>query len=161
MRALRLFFSIHAAWLAVSLAAVAAEGPPSGLGAAMNYQLHCEGCHKADGTGQPGFIPRFTGVIGGLLAAPSGRDYLARVPGVAQSLLSDGDTAAVLNWILRTYDPAGIPADFRPYRAGDIARARRAPLSDATVHRQRLVNGLAGPGIDADRDSQPAPLTAN
>lgn len=156
MLARSLLFFVHTTWLAASVAVVAAEGPPTGLDAAMNYQLHCEGCHKADGSGQPGFIPRFTGEIGGLLAAPSGRDYLMRVPGVSQSLLSDGDTAAVLNWILRTYDPAGIPAGFRPYRAGDIARARRQPLSDATLQRQRLIQDIAGRDRGADRSQLPA-----
>jgi len=65
----------------------------------VNFQLHCMGCHLADGSGQPGRVPSVRRSLILFSTSPEGRDYVIRVPGVAQSPLSDEDTAALLNWM--------------------------------------------------------------
>ncbi|MBL8265114.1 c-type cytochrome, partial [Steroidobacter sp.] len=41
--------------------------------AALNYMLHCQGCHKDDGSGQPGYVPDLRGSIARFLHVPEGR----------------------------------------------------------------------------------------
>ncbi len=109
---------------------------------AMNYRLHCEGCHQQDGSGQPGYIPELRGNVSRFLAIPEGRVYLARVPGTAQSLLSDTERAEVLNYIVRSFDGDHLPADFTPYHAEELARWRYDALSQPSVVRASLVAQL-------------------
>ena len=116
-------------------------------GPAMNYRLHCEGCHKQDGSGQPGFVPDFRGTLSRFLALPEGRAYLARVPGTAQSLLTDEERAAVLNWIVTTMDPGNVPADFQPYSESEVAQWRYDALSTPLRERARLLAQLDGVGV--------------
>jgi cytochrome c2 len=110
---------------------------------AMNYLLNCQGCHKADGSGQPGYVPDFRGSVARFLTLPEGRAYLGRVPGTAQSLLSDSDRAEVLNWIVAKFDPTHVPATFVPYISAELAVYRREPLSRAGAERLRLIARLA------------------
>ena len=121
--------------------------------AAMNFRLHCEGCHKADGTGQPGYIPVLRGNVARFLSSSAGREYIARVPGTAQSLLSDGERAEVLNWVVRTFDPGHLPADFAPYTASELARWRFDPISQPGIVRAslsaELVPGQGAPAVSA------------
>jgi cytochrome c2 len=125
--------SLRAGMLLFAAVWPACAGTPSG-----NYLLHCQGCHKADGSGQPGYVPDFRGSAARFLAIPAGRAYLGRVPGTAQSLLDDASRAAVLNWIVSTFDRVHVPADFAPYTAAEMALYRRAPLSQASAERNRL-----------------------
>ena len=110
--------------------------------AAMNYRLHCEGCHQQDGSGQPGYIPDLRENVSRFLAIPEGRVYLARVPGTAQSLLSDTERAEVLNYIVRSFDKDHLPVDFVPYRAEEIAKWRYDALSQPSVVRASLIAQL-------------------
>jgi cytochrome c2 len=110
---------------------------------AMNYLLNCQGCHTADGSGQPGYVPDFRESVARFLVIPQGREYLGRVPGASQSLLSDPDRAAVLNWILVTFDAKHVPASFKPYTAAEMAVYRQDPLSHAETERGRLLQRIA------------------
>jgi len=125
----------------VALAAVIGIAPLAGAasGPALDYTLNCEGCHRADGTGTPGSVPALRGSVARVLAAPGGREYLARVPGVAQAPLDDAALAAVLNWLLEHFDHAHVPADFTPYDAAEVARLRKQPLVDVEGTRARLL----------------------
>jgi len=108
----------------------------------VNYQLQCMGCHTADGSGQPGRVPSVRGSLGQLAVTPEGRNFLIRVPGVAQSPLDDADTAAVLNWMIdELSDPR--PARFDRFTAEEVARWRRQPLTDVSAARARLLTGSA------------------
>jgi cytochrome c len=107
--------------------------------APMNYRLHCEGCHKEDGSGQPGYIPALRGNVARFLSTEEGRMYLARVPGTAQSLLTDSERADVLNYIVRSFDADHLPAGFEPYRPEELARWRYDALSQPSVVRARLI----------------------
>lgn len=79
------------------------------------------------------FMSRFLSVEGG-------REYLVRVPGVALSPLGDKELAELLNWSLATFDPANMPADFKPYTAAEMAALRKRPLrTDAAAARAVVV----------------------
>lgn len=126
----------------VSLLAAAAQANAGHYDAAMNYRLNCEGCHKADGSGQPGYVPDFRNSVARFLSTPEGRAYLASVPGTAQSLLTDEERAQVLNWIVRTFDPDHLPADFDPYTAAEAAQWRYNAQSRPGIVRTNLLAQL-------------------
>jgi mono/diheme cytochrome c family protein len=105
----------------------------------VNYQLQCMGCHTADGAGQPGRVPSVRDSLGRLALTPEGRSYLIRVPGVAQSPLSDADTAAVLNWMIKTLSDSP-PDRFDAFTAEEVARWRHQPLAEVSAARAALLS---------------------
>jgi len=111
----------------------AASGP------ALDYTLECAGCHRADGAGTPGSVPALRDSVARFLAVPGGREYLARVPGVAQAPLDDAALAAVLGWLLVEFDRAHVPAGFVAYTAEEVGRLRKQPLLDVEAVRKLLV----------------------
>jgi mono/diheme cytochrome c family protein len=117
------------------LAAVAA---PALAGPRSDYLLHCAGCHLADGRGSPGAVPSLAGPLGGIVASPAGRDYLARVPGAAQAPISDEALAAVLNWLLLEFNRETLPPGFRPLTGSEVARSRARVLADPLKLRREL-----------------------
>ena len=123
---------------AASLAAAAEVAGP-----ALDYTLNCQGCHRADGAATPGSIPALAGSVGKFLRVPGGREYLARVPGVAQAPLDDAATAAVLNWVLERFGRDDVPADFARYTAAEVGRLRRSPLTDVERVRRELIEAIA------------------
>jgi hypothetical protein len=104
----------------------------------VNYQLRCMGCHLPDGSGQPGRVPSIRRSLVLFSASPEGREYVVRVPGVAQSPLSDEDTAALLNWMARNLSDIKIPPDFADYSQAEIRRMRPHPLAQVSAVRARL-----------------------
>lgn len=110
----------------------------------QHYILQCQGCHRADGTGNRTNTPPMAGIVARFLAVEGGREYLARVPGVATAALGDEDLAALLNWTLLRFDAAHVPADFRPYTAAEIGAWRKHPLrTEAPRVRAALVARMA------------------
>lgn len=119
-----------------------AGGPPAGAAPPQqHWVLHCMGCHRPDGRGAPGRVPSLAGVAR-FLRVPEGRAYLVRVPGTAQAPLDDAAVAALLEWMLRRFDPDGIPAGHAPYTAEEVARLRATPLLDADATRRALLAEL-------------------
>lgn len=108
-----------------------------------NYLLHCRGCHLADGRGVPPEVPTLINVIGRLVAIAGGREYVVRVPGVAQTSLSDKDLAEVLNYVMVELNAATLPADFKPFTAEEIATYRPRVLADPARHRAKLLSSAA------------------
>ena len=104
----------------------------------LDYTLHCQGCHQAGGIGLEGSVPELKDSVARLVSLPGGREYIARVPGVAQSQLDDAAVAALLNWLLAYFDPAHLPADFRPFTAEEVGPLRRSPLVHASEVRAAL-----------------------
>jgi hypothetical protein len=80
------------------------------------------------------------------MRASEGRDYVLRVPGAANSVLSDTQLAAVLNWLAERYAPAGEPRP-TPFTVEEVARARRTPLADVKATRREVVRTLAASGV--------------
>jgi hypothetical protein len=104
----------------------------------VNYQLRCMGCHLPDGSGQQGRVPSIRRSLVLFSASPEGREYVVRVPGVAQSPLSDEDTAALLNWMARNLSDVSITPGFADYSEAEIHRMRARPLVQVSALRARL-----------------------
>lgn len=130
MRVLTAAAAIALSWAAVSTA--------WGYQPAVNYQLNCMGCHLADGSGQMGRVPSIRRSLVLFSAFPEGRNFVVRVPGVAQSPLSDADTAALLNWMARNLSDVQIPPRFADYSAAEIHGSRDRPLVKVGAIRERL-----------------------
>lgn len=128
--------------------AVATDGP-------QLFRQHCAGCHKADGTGVPGFGPSLTEGIKPILGDPRGVDYLAQVlvgglKGPIESVgkryngvmpafggQSDETLQALLGHVVGTLN-GGTPPD-----AATLAAARAEAPTPAATHalRQELLGG--------------------
>jgi mono/diheme cytochrome c family protein len=117
--------------------------PAQGYEPAVNFQLNCMGCHLADGSGEPGRVPSLRRSLALLSSLPAGRDYIIRVPGVAQSPLSNEETAALLNWMARNLSDLKLPPGFLGYSAAEIGRSRSHPLTRVGETRARLVRAAA------------------
>jgi len=129
---------------AATLAAGSLATPVLG-GAAQDYVLYCMGCHGADARGVPGKVPALAGTLALFMGTPEGRDYLLRVPGAANSALSDAQLAAVLNWLAEHYRAADAPPP-RAFTEAEVAGARRRPLADVKATRREVVRALAAAG---------------
>ena len=111
-------------------------------GPALDYAVTCQGCHRADGTGTPGTVPALAGSVGKFLRVPGGREFLVRVPGVAQAPLDDAALAAVLNWMLERFGRDDVPEGVVPYAAAEVGRLRRRPLTDVDGARRALLEAI-------------------
>jgi len=112
----------------------------------VNFQLNCMGCHRADGSGESGRVPSIRRSLVLFSAMPEGREYVIRVPGVAQSPLSDEDTAALLNWMARNLSDLKLPPGFTDYSALEVRRSRPHPLAQVSATRARLMRTAAALG---------------
>ena len=121
------------------VAALALAGGARAYEPQVHYQLHCMGCHLADGAGEAGRLPSMRGTLVPFSGLPAGRDYLLRVPGVAQSPLSDADLAALMNWMVRNLSDVPVPAGFVDYTAAEVGQARQQPLVKVVDERRRLL----------------------
>jgi hypothetical protein len=110
----------------------------------VNYQINCMGCHLADGAGQAGRVPSIRRSLVLFSASSEGRDYIVRVPGVAQSPLSDADTAALLNWMARNLSDLKVPPDFADYSEAEVQSLRHRPLASVSDVRARLLKAAVG-----------------
>jgi hypothetical protein len=106
-----------------------AEPPPS-----EDFVLQCSGCHGPHGAGTPGVVPPLSG-LAPFLETPAGRQYLVRVPGVAQSSLDDARLAALLDWVLAEF--SGVRPD-PPYTAIEVGGWRSRPLRDPAAFRRTI-----------------------
>jgi len=70
---------------------------------------------------------------------PEGRKFLVQVPGSAQSKLSDGELADVLNWMIDNLSAMPKPPQLGRFTAVEVAAYRRTPLVSVATVRARLV----------------------
>jgi len=113
-----------------------------------DYVLQCAGCHRVDGRGSGRHgIPDFRNSVGAFVHLPQGREYLVRVPGAAQSQLSNAELAAVLNWVVLEFSAAQLPADFRPYTEQEVAQVRPRRYEDVVPVRHGLTQALSQLGF--------------
>jgi hypothetical protein len=120
------------------------------------YTLNCWGCHQPRAQGIPGSVPRLSNSMGYFLHLPEGRAYLAEVPGVASSPLSDDEIARVLNWMLLTFSRRQAPKDFVPYSADEIHSYRQHKLVNVTATRRMLAAKLKSMGFEVSQDGEQA-----
>jgi len=64
--------------------------------------------------------------------------------------LDDARLAAVLNWMLTQFDPQGLPHDFAPYAADEVAALRAAPLIDVKSTRAALMRSIEATRTDVE-----------
>lgn len=107
--------------------------------ARFDYLLHCSGCHRADGSGTIPEVPSLRGTVGSLVATSEGREYIVRVPEVAQAPLDDKDLARLLNWMLREFNAQTLPEEFQPITDREVATARTRVLADPLRARAAIV----------------------
>ncbi len=133
---------IGAAVAAMALSWAGANGA-SAYQPQVNFQLNCMGCHLADGSGESGRVPSLRRSMVMFSASAPGRDYIIRVPGVAQSPLSDEETAALLNWMAQNLSDLPLPPGFVAYSAAEVQRSRGHPLAQVRSVRARLMRAAA------------------
>lgn len=138
--------------LAASRAGAVAPGVPgvsNPAQARVDYIIKCQGCHRPDGSGDNHSNPPMNGFVAKFLDVPGGREFLARVPGVATAALDDRRLTDLLNWTLYRFDAADVPADFHPYTVEEVARLRKQPLRlERATLRAELVAKIEKEGID-------------
>jgi mono/diheme cytochrome c family protein len=105
------------------------------------------GCHGAEAQGVVGKVPPLAGSVALLMRSPEGRDYVLRVPGAANSALSDEQLAAVLNWLAQRYPPPGTAPAAAPFTAAEVGGLRHTPLANVKESRRELVRALAASGL--------------
>lgn len=127
--------ALHSGFVAAALLAIVAQADADPR---SDYLMHCAGCHLADASGKPPYVPSLAGPLGRIAASPEGRDYLARVPGAAQAPISDDALAAVLNWLLLEFNGHTLPQGFRPLRGAEVAKSRSRVLADPLKLRAEL-----------------------
>lgn len=137
--------------LAACLIAIPAAAVPARAGerpAAVNYVLRCTGCHLQDGTGLPSAgIPDFVGKVGVFTDTPERRRYLLHVPGVINSGLTDTETAALLNYIMKNYAGPSLPASYKAFTAEEVGALKREDVGNVVAYRRKLADVLRAEGV--------------
>ena len=113
----------------------------------QSYMLYCQGCHGDQAQGVPGKVPPLAGSLALFMRSTAGRDYLLRVPGAANSALTDTQLTAVLNWLAESFPPAGVTTPRpEPFTVAELAKARRSPLANVREARREVLRSLAASG---------------
>jgi mono/diheme cytochrome c family protein len=132
-----------------ALLMVAASGPLQAADGAKLYEANCMACHQPDGNGAEGLAPPVAGVLAKRAQSTSGREYLAQVlvsgmigkitsrgikydGAMPASTLSDAELAAVMGYVLTTFNMVSQPMPTELFAA---ARARA--LTPTAVRQQR------------------------
>ena len=78
----------------------------------------------------------------------AGRNYNLRVPGAANSVLSDAQLAAVLNWLAQTYDGDELEKSHTAlFTTAEVSGLRYSPLPSVLATRRAVVRDLAETGL--------------
>lgn len=127
------------ACVVTAVGSMAAQASP-----AQDYMLNCMGCHGTQAEGVPGKVPPLANTLSRFMRTAEGRNYILRVPGAANSALSDGQLAAVLNWLAVTYDSSA--TNLTPFTSEEVSAIRRSPLVSVLATRRAVVRSLAATG---------------
>ncbi len=130
-----------AAFLVTALFGVCAHASP-----AQDYILNCMGCHGPEAQGVPGKVPPLANALSRFMRTAEGRNYILRVPGAANSSLSDAQLAAVLNWLAVTYDSSAAAKQLAPFTSAEVAALRHQPLVSVLATRSEVVRNLTNTG---------------
>ncbi len=136
-----------AACIAMSLSAAATLfAPAAHASPQQDYILYCMGCHGPQAEGVPGKVPPLAHALGRYMRSPAGRNYVLRVPGAANSVLSDAQLAGVLNWLAQTFDADELPS-VALFTAAEVTGLRHSPLPSVLATRREVVRDLAASGL--------------
>jgi mono/diheme cytochrome c family protein len=130
----------------------AVKSPPEG---AAVYSAKCESCHGSDGKGAKGVYPSLVNWAGIFAGVEGGRAYLARVCayGLAGPItahganfngtmppsgLGDGETAAVINYVIDRFNSSIKPPGFKPFTAEEIRSYKESSFGAGDVHSERV-----------------------
>jgi mono/diheme cytochrome c family protein len=113
----------------------------------QDYILYCMGCHGPQAEGVPGKVPPLAHALGRYMRSPAGRNYILRVPGAANSVLSDTQLAGVLNWLAQTFDAQELSSDVPLFSAAEVSSLRHSPLPSVLATRREVVRELAATGL--------------
>ena len=127
---------------AVSIFATVAHASPQ-----QDYILYCMGCHGPQAEGVPGKVPPLAHALARYMRSPAGRNYILRVPGAANSVLSDAQLAGVLNWLAQTFDAQELSSDVPLFSAAEVTSLRHSPLPSVLATRREVVRELAATGL--------------
>jgi hypothetical protein len=112
----------------------------------QDYILYCMGCHGPQAEGVPGKVPPLAHALGRYMRTPEGRNYILRVPGAANSVLSDAQLAAVLNWLAQTFDGDALTSEVPLFTAAEVTSQRHSPLTSVLATRRDVIRALAATG---------------
>jgi mono/diheme cytochrome c family protein len=133
-----------------AVASFAAANLASGMARAspkQDYVLYCMGCHGVQAEGVPGKVPPLAHALARFMRTPAGRNYLLRVPGAANSVLSDAQLAAVLNWLAQTFDGEELTRNRAAlFTTAEVTGQRHSPLSSVLATRSVVVRELEATG---------------
>jgi mono/diheme cytochrome c family protein len=127
---------------ATSLVAGAALASPQ-----QDYVLYCMGCHGPQAEGVPSKVPPLAHALGLYMRTPAGRNYVLRVPGAANSVLSDAQLAGVLNWLAQTFSAGELSSDVALFTTAEVTGLRHTPLPSVLATRREVVSALAATGL--------------
>lgn len=129
-----------AASICLMAGAAAAERSPR-----ANYILRCTGCHGIEGMGtEEGGVPAFPGSVGKIAEIDAGRTYMMHVPGVVASSLTNAEIAAVMNYVMDTFDET----DAAPFTEAEVIERRTIPVVDIVDERRAVVLELRDMGFE-------------
>ena len=128
------------------LGAVAAVGSSARAGPAVDYALHCMGCHGANALGVPGKVPPLAHSLVRFMNNAAGRRYVLRVPGAANSMLDDAQLAAVLNWIVAQFDADEFGSATPQFTKQEVAANRHSPMAGVLATRVEVLKEIAAGG---------------
>ena len=111
--------------------------------AEVNYMLHCQGCHLPDAAGFEGKVPPMKDFVGYFLHSDEGRRFVVRVPGVAQSAVSDDELAELVNWLVTKFSAEQLPAPFLPFTPDEVRALRMDPEPDPEDARVAILSSIA------------------
>jgi len=111
------------------------------------YILKCSGCHGIDGTGAPtAGIPPFPGFIAALARHAEGRIYIAHVPGVVGSRLSNEQLVKVLNYVIDEWSGEEATSPTPRFTVEEFARLRAVPVTNVVEYRRDVIAQLKESG---------------
>lgn len=111
-----------------------------------DYILYCMGCHGPAGRGVPGKVPPLAGSLALFMRSAEGREYLLRVPGAANSPVSDAQLADVLNWAAHRFGDVPAENAAQPFTATEVGAHRHQPMADVQAHRHAVIAALRTTG---------------
>lgn len=109
--------------------------------AKFHYQMMCEGCHTANGDANNS-VPRLQGFVGHFLNTQEGREFIVRVPGVANAALSDELLAELINWMFVEFAADSLPDTWTRYSSAELNTLRKQPLFETERRRAKVLQGV-------------------